>query len=86
MDDKKIKRWIKLFKEPNEENKALHRIKEIDVLLSELSNLKPGSQVFKGSDKSVFFSADLSTAKADLKKERHSLQRKTDSSSDVLAF
>jgi len=86
MDDKQIKRWRKVFREPNEENKAVQRIKEIDVLLSELSTLKKGSQIFQGSEKSVFFSADLSSLKADLKKERHSLQRKTESSSDVLAF
>lgn len=86
MDEKKLKNWRKVFREPNEDQKTLQRIKEIDVLLSELSTLKPAAQVFRGTEKSVLFVADLTQTKADLKKERNSLKKKSDISSDVLAF
>lgn len=86
MDEKKLKNWRKLFKEPNDEQKVLRRIKEIDVLLSELSGLKEGAEVYRGTENSVFFLADLSLTKADLKKERNVLKKKCSIGSDVLAF
>ena len=59
---------------------------EIDVLYSELGTLKPGASVYSGSEKSVFFKAELSATKAELKKEKNALKKKVGTSSDVLAF
>ena len=58
---------------------------EIDVLLSELGTIKPGASVYSGSENSVFFKAELSATKAELKKEKNALTKKVGISSDVLA-
>jgi len=47
MDEKKLKSWRKLFKEPNDDQQIVRRIKEIDVLISELGTLKPGAAVYR---------------------------------------
>ena len=60
-------------------------IQEIDVLLSELSSLTNGSQVYEGSPNTVLFSADASSMKSKLKKEKSSLAKKSANSSS-LAF
>jgi len=86
MDEKKLKSWRKLFKEPNDDQKVVRRIKEIDVLISELGTLKPGAAVYRGSENSVFFKSELSGTKAELKKEKNALKKKVGTSSDVLAF
>jgi len=86
MDEKKLKSWRKLFKEPNDDQKVVRRIKEIDVLISELGTLKPGAAVYRGSENSVFFKSELSATKAELKKEKNALKKKVGTSSDVLAF
>jgi len=86
MGDKKLKTWKKLFSEPDDEEKVLRKIKEIDVLLSELGSLKQGARLYRGAENSVLFSADLSATKADLKKEKNTLKKNVGASSDVLAF
>lgn len=86
MDEKQLRNWRKTFREANEEQKTHQRIKEIDVLLSELETLKPSAKVYLGSEKSVLFAADLTQTKANLKKEKHNLKKRCESSSDVLAF
>ena len=58
---------------------------EIDVLLSEFSSLMNGSQVYEGSPNTVLFSADASSMKSKLKKEKSSLAKKSANSSS-LAF
>jgi len=86
MGDKKLKTWKKLFNEPDDEQKVLRKIKEIDVLLSELGSLKQSARLYRGAENSVLFSADLSATKADLKKEKNALKKNVGASSDVLAF
>ena len=58
---------------------------EIDVLLSELSSLKNGAQVYEGSPNTVLFTEDSSSMKSNLKKEKSSLSKKSANSSS-LAF
>jgi len=86
MEEKRLKSWEKLFKKPDEDRDALKRIQEIEVLLSELESLKSGSNIYRGSGDSVLFLADLSSTKADLKKEKNVLKKKCGISSDILSF
>jgi len=86
MEEKRLKSWEKLFKKPDEVHDALKRIQEIEVLLSELGSLKSGSNIYRGSKNSVLFLADVSSTKADLKKEKNALKKKCGTSSDILSF
>jgi len=87
MDEKKLKSWEKIFKKTNEDQDSSRRIQEIDVLLSELGSLKPGAIIYRGSLNSVLFASDISSTKADLKKEKNGLKKKSlGPSSGVLAF
>jgi len=87
MDEKKLKSWEKIFKKTNEDQDSSRRIQEIDVLLSELESLKPGATIYRGSLNSVLFASDISSTKADLKKEKNGLKKKSlGPSSGVLAF
>jgi len=87
MDEKKLKSWEKIFKKSNEDQDSLRRIQEIDVLLSELGSLKPGAKIYSGSENKVLFASDVTSTKADLKKEKNGLKKKSSGpSSGVLAF
>jgi len=87
MDGKKLKAWEKIFKKENYDNKeSSKRIQEIDVLLSELGSLKPDATIYRGSENSVLFSTNVTSTKADLKKEKNDLKKKLGLSSAVLAF
>jgi len=86
MEDKKLKNWRKLFKDSLENQTSVKRVQEIDVLLAELASLQKGAQIYKGSEKTVFFVSDLAQTKADLKKEKNSLKKRSEVSSNELAF
>jgi len=87
MDEKKLKTWEKIFKKSNEDQDSSRRIQEIEVLLSELGSLKPGALVYRGTENTVLFASDVSSTKADLKKEKNGLRKKSAGpSSGVLAF
>lgn len=88
MDDKKrVKHWDKIFSNTDDGSslKTDKRLHEIDVLLSELSSLTKGSQVYEGSPNTVLFTKDASSMKSNLKKEKSSLAKKSANSSS-LAF
>lgn len=88
MDDKKrVKHWEKIFSN-NDDGSSLKtnkRLHEVDVLLSELSSLRNGAQVYEGSPNTVLFTEDASSMKSKLKKEKSSLAKKSANSSS-LAF
>lgn len=86
-DKKRVKHWEQIFSntEDGSSLKTDKRLHEIDVLLSELSSLTNGSQVYEGSPNTVLFSADASSMKSKLKKEKSSLAKKSANSSS-LAF
>jgi len=86
MDDyKKVKHWNKVFStEDVADNQK--RLKEVDVLLSELSSLKSGAAVYEGSANSVLFLAESAATKSRLLKEKSSLIKKTSDHSNALAF
>jgi len=88
MDDKKrVKHWEKIFSN-NDDGSSLKtnkRLHEVDVLLSELSSLRNGAQVYEGSPNTVLFTEDASSMKSNLKKEKSSLAKKSANSSS-LAF
>jgi len=87
MDEKKLKTWEKIFKKSNEDQDSSRRIQEIEVLLSELGSLKPGAIVYRGAENTVLFASDVSSTKADLKKEKNGLRKKSAGlSSGALAF
>jgi len=84
-ESKKVKHWNKIFSVEDVAGNQ-KRLKEVDVLLSELSSLKSGAKVYEGSANSVLFMTDCSTTKSRLKKEKSSLSKKTLDHSDALAF
>jgi len=86
-DKKRVKHWEQIFSntEDGSSLKTDKRLNEIDVLLSELSSLTNGSQVYEGSPNTVLFSTDASSMKSKLKKEKSSLAKKSANSSS-LAF
>lgn len=88
MDDKKrVKHWENIFSN-NDDGSSLKtnkRLHEVDVLLSELSSLRNGAQVYEGSPNTVLFTKDASSMKSNLKKEKSSLAKKSANSSS-LAF
>lgn len=81
--DKRLHVRTNRFKAVGSINKYLFQ--EIDVLLSELSSLTKGSQVYEGSPNTVLFTKDASSMKSNLKKEKSSLAKKSANSSS-LAF
>jgi len=89
-DQAKLRGWRKSFAEtqPNGPG-AGRRLQEIEVLLSELSSLRPGTSLYQGGENRVLFSADLSQVKSQLKKEQSSLRKKIEkekTSSEALSF
>lgn len=86
----KLKGWRNSFAEPLSDGlKTQKRLQEIEVLLSELSSLKPGVQIYQGGENSVLFRAELSTTRAQLKQEQLRLKKKIEnkkSSSEALSF
>lgn len=89
-EQSKLKGWRNSFAEPQSDGlKAQKRLQEIEVLLSELSSLKPGVEVYKGGENSILFRADLTSTKAQLKQEQLRLKKKIENkkpSSEALSF
>ena len=57
------------------------------MLSSELGTLMPGATVYRGSENTVRFAADISSTKAELKKDKNGLRNKSAGrSSGVVAF
>lgn len=77
--------WRKLFQDQNEDLKFSKRIKEIDVVLSELSTLKKDARVYCSEINSVFYEARPNQIKADMKKEKSLLNKKI-CNSDAIAL
>ena len=73
MDEKKVASWKKLFRAPDEESKSQRRLQELAVLLSELDSVGTKANVFKGSDKTVFFKTSQSAVRAEVRKEQSKL-------------
>lgn len=83
----KLKHWRELFADKEADTlKNRKRIQEIEVAQSELNNLKKGSQIYIGSEKTVFFQAELSEIKSTFKKEQNRLKKLTPSTSVDLCF
>lgn len=89
-DQAKLRGWRKSFAETQPAGpEASRRLQEIEVLLSELSSVRPGSSLYQGGENRVLFSADLSQVKSQLKKEQNSLRKKIEKekqSSEALSF
>jgi len=89
-DQAKLRGWRKSFAETRPFGaEASRRLQEIEVLLSELSSVRPGSSLYQGGENRVLFSADLSQVKSQLKKEQNSLRKKIEKekqSSEALSF
>lgn len=85
-----MKQWNKCFaSEVDDLARSQKRLKEVEVLLSELSCVKSSAKVYEGSLNSVCFLSNATNLKSTLKKEQGSLKKKNISgteSSDVLAF
>jgi len=73
MEDKKIKNWMKLFRDPNESQRQQTRLQELGVLLSELESVSKNVSVYQGSEKTVFFKVNQSSVKSALKREQNSI-------------
>ena len=104
-DQARLRGWRKSFAEtqptgpeasrrlqvsPSHGTEILRNIcQEIEVLLSELSSVRPGTSLYQGGENRVLFSADLSQVKSQLKKEQNSLRKKIEkekTSSEALTF
>jgi len=70
MEDKKVASWKKQFQAPDEEAKRQKRLQELAVLLDSVGK---GANVFKGSDKTVFFKTSQAAMKAEVKREQNKL-------------
>jgi len=89
-DQARLRGWRKSFLEtqPNLPE-ANRRLQEIEVLLSELSSVRPGASLYQGGENRVLFGADLNQVKSQLKKEQSSLRKKIEKekkSSEALSF
>ena len=73
MEEEKVASWKKQFQAPDEEAKRQKRLQELAVLLSELDSVGKGANVFKGSDKTVFFKTSQAAMKAEVKREQNKL-------------
>lgn len=89
-DQARLRGWRKSFAETQPTGpEASRRLQEIEVLLSELSSVRPGTSLYQGGENRVLFSANLSQVKSQLKKEQNSLRKKIEkekTSSEALSF
>jgi len=89
-DQAKLKGWTNSFADPHtDREKEQKRLQEIEVLLSELSSVRPRVEIYQGGEGAVLFRADLATTKSLLKKEQTGLRKKIENrkeSSEALSF